>query len=425
MATQLQKIYQEFQDIINKRDHLSQSQEEATVEHLKYLNTLLISLFLDRFRNQFSQATLKTYLNSLLSYLNIYLAPVLQTIADKESLQLDIVLYEGFSLNEVKGIRRSLKKLFQFLYEQQVITSQEFDLDKKILNQQAKFDPAKVPTATQKLLDQYFVSFANLYGAIPVNQAARIIFKQNPALGLTVRQFLAALVKHSGHFDKPRPFYLSLALEWPTIVNPVHLATDDLDEFYQRQYLLPYWVPNKHQLLKFADSHYVYPENEAKRYRHSLMSHLKVDDWYATSILHDSVAEIHKTYQSDFPKTVEYMVKLMAAYGYKLSDEGQRQYFDNSFTQLYNSISQPVLRGFSPISMQRFAAKRRDPVAEIHRTYTISSKTINALKAGELDPDELLEHVERSDHLDAIQKQSIVDKVNRLKLPRVVNVLLE
>lgn len=120
----------------------------------------------------------------------------------------------------------------------------------------------------QDLIFQYFSAFSNLYGIVPVRKAYSIIEKQNPELNLTKEEF-AETVKGMDFDDK---FYAILSEK------EVYGEDDEDCELFKKQliadYILtfgdpadyealvseqeykPYYIPEKDELLKYADDFY-------------------------------------------------------------------------------------------------------------------------------------------------------------------------
>lgn len=120
----------------------------------------------------------------------------------------------------------------------------------------------------ERLLKQYIAAFCNLYGITPVYRAWRIIHKQNPDLAVSEEQFLAFL----DNLNEDELFCIVVGeeeiyegVEEPTpprkreIVAEYLYAVDDFEsyeELKEKQADKPFYVPDKDELLKYADNDY-------------------------------------------------------------------------------------------------------------------------------------------------------------------------
>lgn len=120
----------------------------------------------------------------------------------------------------------------------------------------------------KELILRYFDAFANLYGIIPIKRAYRIIEKQNPELNLTKEQF----AKIVNEFDFPDKYYVIWSEEevydenaddvplFDKLLIAEYVLTFGDPEDYERlkfeQGDRPFYVPEKDELLKYADEFY-------------------------------------------------------------------------------------------------------------------------------------------------------------------------
>ena len=118
------------------------------------------------------------------------------------------------------------------------------------------------------LILKYFDAFANLYGIIPMKRAYRIIEKQNPELNLTKEQF--AKIVNTLNIDGK--YYVIWSEEevhneeaedcdlFEKLLIADYILTfgdpEDYEKLVCEQADRPYYVPEKNELLKYADDFY-------------------------------------------------------------------------------------------------------------------------------------------------------------------------
>ena len=120
----------------------------------------------------------------------------------------------------------------------------------------------------EELLLQYFDAFSNLYGIISMKKAYRIIEKQNPELNLT-KECFAEIVNS---LDMDGKFYAILSEDkvynedaedcglFDKLLIADYVLTfgdsEDYEKLVCEQADRPYYVPEKNELLKYADDFY-------------------------------------------------------------------------------------------------------------------------------------------------------------------------
>lgn len=134
----------------------------------------------------------------------------------------------------------------------------------------------KIAPETEELLKKYIRAFCNLYGITPVYRAWRIISKQNPGLGISREQFLAFLDGmveeemlcivvgqediYEGIEEKTPPLRREILAQHLYLVD----GFDSYENLLKEQDEKPFYVPEKDELLKYADDSYV---EETREYR--------------------------------------------------------------------------------------------------------------------------------------------------------------
>lgn len=127
---------------------------------------------------------------------------------------------------------------------------------------------------TKQLLERYIPAFCNLYAITPVFRAWRIIQKQNPALNLTQEEFLdflqnmdedalyCAVIGQEEIYDDGREPVPPMKRE--ILAQHLYIMGDfeDYEDLKENQEDKPFYVPEKEQLLRFADENYMEPSRE-------------------------------------------------------------------------------------------------------------------------------------------------------------------
>lgn len=131
-----------------------------------------------------------------------------------------------------------------------------------------KVSENKISLEDELLLKQYIAAFRNLYGITPVYRAWRIIRKQNPDLAVSEEQFLDFL----DNLDEEEMFCIVVGeeeiyegIEEPTpprkreIISQYLYAVDDFESYEELKEMQgdkPFYVPDKSELLKYAEDDY-------------------------------------------------------------------------------------------------------------------------------------------------------------------------
>ncbi len=146
-----------------------------------------------------------------------------------------------------------------------------------------------LPAETQNLLYTYFDAFTNLYGIVPLYRALRIIQKQNPELVLTEEQFLAFVgqVENEDHFyaiisedevyvDAPETTPMKRDLVSEYLYALEEGSFDDYCDLKEKQADKPFFVPEKEELLKYAEDGYFEETRESAALRNYLKDTMKM-----------------------------------------------------------------------------------------------------------------------------------------------------
>lgn len=230
--------------------------------------------------------------------------------------------------------------------------------------------PEGLSEETKKMLMEYFNAFTNLYSITPLHRALRIIQQQNPELGLTETQFLAFVDSISDEEQEKNNFWIAgqedLYEDVQTVTPPLrreiiaeHLYAlgdmDDYEKLKMQHQGMPYYVPEKEQLLRYADQFY-YEKPAAYL---ALSAYLKlelklkyVDDILDNLMLSATMAETDLAY-------VLWDVDRMA--GKKcFRTRVQICQFLGIYRDLYQNMRMPKYLGFTPAEMRERTGGQMD-----------------------------------------------------------------
>lgn len=135
----LRNTLQQIQYIAAHRDEIADGPSDnidRQIQKLQGLNNVVIGDFIAANRDRLGAKTLKRHQQRLTFYFNEFLAYRLLTLLHDAALDLEEPLYHGFSMNEMRQTRTAMKKLYQFLYEQDLIEKKDWLNTKEFLNSQ-------------------------------------------------------------------------------------------------------------------------------------------------------------------------------------------------------------------------------------------------------------------------------------------------
>lgn len=211
-----------------------------------------------------------------------------------------------------------------------------------------------LPADPKTLLRDYFDAFAFLYEIIPLRKALEIYNKQNPPIDEEVFAQFSDILRHEepiiysilGQDDlygSTKGAYLPLDRE---IIMDNLLMADDAEEYEKLKALQegkPYYVPEKSELLRYAQDYYF--EDNASFYAmvKFLRSQMKLTEKKAIEMtmelqLHASMSE------SDIDFILDDLDRLGMAY-IKAMD---RALFWDEYTKLFNDTRMAMNRGHTP-----------------------------------------------------------------------------
>lgn len=217
---------------------------------------------------------------------------------------------------------------------------------------------AELPLSSEQteLLNSYFSAFANLYNIITIEKAYSIIKSQNPD-EFTEENFLAftEIVRHderkwycilsddeiSENGTESKPMQRKLIGEW--LVEDY----DDLETMMFLQEGKPYYVPEKKELLEYADDFYYEKTPQIKALFDFFVNEMGMDEKKADDMVCETTATMCISLGKaevpfrDFARLKVYF------------DMEQAEKFLNLFVDLYNNTRHPFNRGYTPDEMQK------------------------------------------------------------------------
>lgn len=149
-------------------------------------------------------------------------------------------------------------------------------------------------------VQKYCTTFSTLYGAIPLDKAFEIYDKQNHDLS---KEKFISFVKFAGEFNMNWDIYND------SIVADDIIEYDEYDEFVRSQGNIPYYIPSRKKIMKYADGAYFEKTNEYMALKNYLLKKLNLEEFTAENIAEDIEAECELDYD------LEDMDDVFARYG--------------------------------------------------------------------------------------------------------------
>ncbi|MBD5807531.1 DUF6933 domain-containing protein [Limosilactobacillus walteri] len=431
----LEKIIDQLDQLsATNYDFASSKKVDQAIVKIQKLNNQLLDIFLTDIQTKYSSKTLKGYESNLKFYLNEWLAYHLQAFFDFNSANVEELLYHGSSRNEIKNIERALKRLMRYVHDNGGIDDSDYHNYLALMEQgdamnddfdNEPFDPndlmfntisKELPTIfdgqTDLMLDDYFASFASLYGIIPVRHAYQIINTQNPQLNLNADKFeqfvqdrideqelryhLIDLNQMADDISLGETFEEGIFIVYST------LLTDcgRLAKLYNHQLGLQYYLPEKAELMRY-----------------------KYDDYFDLYELRERLGELFKTQYQLSGSNLQGAV-FICLYGIKLGlyKDLDLVSMTDTINRILKMLNDTINLNITPDKHNEdlikllllIAANIRRPwnrgwtSAEVtnipdvaamfdHEYPTLSSDLITAIKQGKVDRQELIYYIEDSD----------------------------
>lgn len=222
---------------------------------------------------------------------------------------------------------------------------------RRVLNQMYRAIPLK--DSVFRLLRKYFNALSNLYGAISLRQAYKIITDQNPKL-VSLDEFLAfaEVARH-----ECEDYYLlgldELYIDGPDSVDPmdrelidVALIDDGLDRYHEllRQHQnKPYFIPKKSVLLAYEDAFYCEPSPQAIYLRSFLSERLHIEDAKIDSIMEELIYSC-RCLDAGIAEVLQRMNQM----GITFKKKGLSEDFMMAYQDFHNNTRMQANRGHTP-----------------------------------------------------------------------------
>lgn len=427
----LQNSIQQLRYITSHSDQILDDKKfDAELEHLQKLNEQLINDFINDKQNEVSKKTLNRYRDRLLFFLNEFLAPRMVTIFDEAACDLEEPLYHGFSLNEMKQTRASLKKLYQFLLDQHQISKEEFSQFKKILNQQFKNSDADfmdvpenldellalsstlpISRETEELLKQYCTAAVNLYGLISCDQLYRIMVKQNPKMDLDPEQIVDWFEQQRNkHRDD---FVISQVAQIPSVINPKIYNQRIEDNLLAQQINLPFYQPSRSEFLNYQEPGYLEETASVKKFRQFMIKKLGVPRLQTEHWLKKVRSLCNEHFIQSPGQNLHDLNEEMVNAGYGCSSKAEVQELVDDFMSVYQETRLFINRGLKPVE----ARNETSVVSLLKKKHRLTQPLINDLKNNRRDPMDVLLTVMGLNEFTDKERDEIADQLAMLPIP--------
>lgn len=239
-----------------------------------------------------------------------------------------------------------------------------------------------------KLLKQYFQAFANLYGICTLQKAMQIINRQNPEQKLTKEQILGFVDNYVGEWRivSPDMVYSNVPVTTPMhreIVNKVLIYYNDYDGYAavrSHQSNKDYYIPEKWELLKYAQKEYYEETQYTAAMAHLLDKKFHVSDWQR------KLLEIILNLRLDNYNIQNFIDTLDAEIpGFDIAQDAIDVY-----TKLHNNTRLMANRGYTPDELSR----KYNPQCALPTSISFGPGIQSLIQSGEMNADELVKGFE-------------------------------
>ncbi len=223
----------------------------------------------------------------------------------------------------------------------------------------------KLDSTTEALLLQYFDAFSNLYGIISMKRALRIITQQNPALELSTEDFTAFInsidfdrvyyiIVYDSEIYEDKPAEETDPLKKFLIANHLYSVDDDAyDEMKETQSGLRFHIPERDELLRYAEELYIERTEAFQHMAAFLKKEFHFDDAMTYGILEEwHIIMTGNTREDSDIECLEFVLNRMALISHgkfrDFKNQQQADRFIHAFSDLYNHTRLPMYRGHTP-----------------------------------------------------------------------------
>lgn len=269
---------------------------------------------------------------------------------------------------------------------------------------------------TFRTLRKYFDAMANLYGIIPLRKALEIIQSQNPQL-VTEAEFcaFAEIARHefgyycilgeeeliAGKQKKHSPLDREII--------DLGLLDEDVDTYCEIKRLQqgkPYYIPDKEELLCYADPSYCLKTPEVTALKAFLMDTLALSDDLATTFLEDLVFDARV--QED--RLQEHLNQL-ESWGVTFGSDAKVQRFITLYQNFHNAMRLPCNRGCTPDELMMM----RSPEERLPKSISFGPNIRQMLADGTMNATELRNGILTADLPDDALRLSILKELSAME----------
>jgi hypothetical protein len=217
------------------------------------------------------------------------------------------------------------------------------------------FAALTLPKTTVRELRSYFAAAARLYGVLPLRKLLEIYNSQNPTISQEDFLAVAEVIRHEknsyailGQENRMRHVAPSRPMDREVVADYCYtMGWEEYDELIESQQGKSYYIPEKQELLRYADDAYYAesPEQEAmKRY---LLDKLDQD--------RDKAMEMRLELLDCFYRDARLQdaVDRLGEMGLRFVSEADVRRFSDLAGRLGNSVRRPSLRGLNPKEASR------------------------------------------------------------------------
>ncbi len=252
--------------------------------------------------------------------------------------------------------------------------------NRRQLNSLYREIPLKDTTSRQ--LRKYFKAMSNLYGAVTVDFAWKLIKDIHPSL-VTEEEFIAFAIIAIHECEGYTVISESSAktVFENEIVNVALLEGERYEAFMKLREEKPFFMPDKKTLLLYSEASYCANEAETEGLKSFIASHLKNAETEVDEVL------LHVL-------TLEKMENMM--YGDILSnlfanyidvkDEKETSELTELLCAFHNTLALPCNGGYSPNELHKLYPAAEAPKAQ---SVSLGSNMRRMIESGQVDPDEL------------------------------------
>ena len=283
-----------------------------------------------------------------------------------------IKLIKTTRMNDITGIEIYSKTKLCQLYREQGLTDE-----------------------TGKLLHLYFDAMCWLYGIISMRKAYEIFAGQNPGL-VTPEAFRAfvELVRHEEHFYEilNEPDILVEGQnrdlwDWELVEQSLLMeGFEDYVRVSQAQYGKDFYLPEREELLKYADEYYSAPTPQGERMFKYFCKHEK------EARARELFEEVELFAIMNEPD-IQYVLNDLERMGWKLRMRKDLEEFLSLYSDLFNHTRLVENRGFTPAELQ--AASGLSGLVSIG----FGPHMVADLKSGKLNVDDMREQIDQMNFL--------------------------